>query len=88
MCIDPKSHLILYSVVPLALELDEMWKANLLTIVLTIVIKFQSIAEVINTLVVRLVRFAGFFESFVAFGKGSLDRDTAKLSAVDVLYIC
>jgi len=60
---------------------------RLLTIVLNIVIKFQSIAKMISTLVVGLVMLAGFFESFVTFGKGSLDGDTTELSAVDILYI-
>jgi hypothetical protein len=65
----------------------QRWEASLLTNI-TIVIMFQSIAEVMSTLVIGLIMLAGFFESFVAFGKGSLNSDTTELSAIDVLCIC
>ena len=65
-------------------EIDGMWEANILTLIIVII--FQSIAEVVSTLVVGVVAaLAGFFESFVALGEGSLDWDAAELSAVDVL---
>jgi len=59
----------------------------LLTLILTVVISFQSIAVLFSTFVVGLVTLAGLLESFVALGKGSLDGDATELSTVDVLYM-
>jgi hypothetical protein len=60
-----------------------MWEANPLTII--IVINFQNITEVLNTLVIGFIVLARFLESFMALSKRSFNGDTTELSAVDVL---
>ena len=67
---------------------EGMWGVHPLTVVISTIAKFQSIAVLMNTLIVGVVTLMRFLESFVALGKGSLDGDTTELSTVDVLYIC